>query len=153
MNKLHAVPMDLAEANEFIDNFHRHNKPVTGWRFGVGASDGTALVGVAVLGRTTALKLHSPTTAEVSRCCVLDNAPLGTPSFLYAALWRAWRALGGRRLITYTLASESGASLRGAGAKIVAELPPSDPRNWQNRAGREWQPVVGQAKLLWEWTA
>lgn len=150
---LRPVPVELAEANAFIVNFHRHNKPVTGWRFGVGASDGQRMVGVATCGRPVARRLMDGTTAEVTRCCVLDDAPLGTPSFLYACCWRAWRAMGGRKLITYTLASESGASLRGAGARIVAELPAGQPSAWLNRAGREWQPVVGQAKLRWEWAA
>ena len=88
--------------------------------------------------------------AEVLRCCVRDGAPKGACSFLYACCWRAWRAMGGTRLVTYTLQSESGASLRGAGWKVVAELEPSDPKRWQNRPGREWQPVVGQAKFRWE---
>ena len=143
--------MDLEEARAFIDSFHRHNRAPRGWRFGVGASFDAHLVGVAVLGRTTASKLHAPGTAEVSRCCVIDGAPLGTCSFLYASLWRAWRAIGGRRLITYTLQSEGGASLRGAGATLIAELAPNNPADWLNRPGREWQPVVGQAKFRWEW--
>jgi hypothetical protein len=88
--------------------------------------------------------------AEVVRCCVRDGSPKGTCSFLYAACWRAWRAMGGNRLITYTLQSESGASLRGAGWRVVAQLAPSDPKQWQSRPGREWQPVVGQAKIRWE---
>lgn len=58
--------------------------------------------------------------------------------------------MGGTRLITYTLQSEGGASLRGAGFKVVAELPPGKPEAWQSRPGREWQPVVGQAKFRWE---
>ena len=145
-----AIPVNLAEANLFVENFHRHNSPTVGHRFSVGASDGAELWGVAILGRTTARKLHDPFTAEVTRCCVREGAPLGTCSFLYAALWRAWRALGGRRLVTYTLQSESGANLRGAGFKVVAELPANKPGQWCNRSGREWQPVVGQAKLRWE---
>ncbi len=85
----------------------------------------------------------------MTRCCVIDAAPKGTPSALYGALWRAARALGWRRLITYTLQTESGASLRGAGWKVIAEREASDPARWQSRPGREWQPVVGQAKFLW----
>lgn len=84
------------------------------------------------------------------RCCVRDGSPKGTCSFLYAACWRAWRAMGGNRLITYTLQSESGASLRGAGWRVVAQLEPGDPKQWQSRPGREWQSVVGQAKFRWE---
>ncbi|MGN9796199.1 XF1762 family protein [Streptomyces sp. OZ13] len=36
-------------------------------------------------------------------------------SLLYGAAWRAAKALGYTRLITYTQASETGASLRGTG--------------------------------------
>lgn len=91
-------------------------------------------------------------TAEVLRCCVLSDAPKGTCSFLYATAWRAARALGWRRLITYTLADESGASLRGAGWRTVAELPPRPAhRAWKGPGrDREWQPVFGQQKLRWE---
>ena len=149
---LSAVPMDLREANEFVVNFHRHNRPVPGARFSVGASDGTELWGVAIVGRPVAraLQQQGGGVAEVVRCCVRDGSPKGTCSFLYAACWRAWRAMGGDRLITYTLQSESGASLRGAGWRVVAQLPASDPKKWQSRPGREWQPVVGQAKIRWE---
>lgn len=148
--KLRAVPVDLAEANEFVRNFHRHNKPVVGARFAIGASDGARLVGVAICGRPISRHQQADGgTAEVTRCCVLDNAPLGACSFLYAACWRAWRAMGGNRLITYTLQSETGASLRGAGWRVEHELSGATGRAWQSRAGREWQPVTGQAKLCW----
>ncbi|CAL9417102.1 XF1762 family protein [Streptomyces sp. enrichment culture] len=43
---------------------------------------------------------------------------------LYSAAWRAAKALGYRRLITYTQDGESGASLRGAGWRVVASRPP-----------------------------
>jgi hypothetical protein len=147
-----AVPMTLPEAREFVANYHRHNKPPVGWRFGIGASDGARLVGVAVVSRPVARQLQAqgPDVAEVTRCCVIDDAPLGTCSFLYAACWRAWRAMGGRRLVTYTLQSESGASLRGAGWRVLAELPGATGKAWSNRPGREWQAVTGQAKLRWE---
>lgn len=123
------------EANSFIESFHRHNKPVTGAKFCIGASDGNDLMGVAVTGRPVARLLDDGFTAEVTRCCVRNDAPKGTPSFLYAACWRAWRAMGGTKLITYTLASEGGASLRGAGATMIAQLPGNDPKMWQNRKG------------------
>lgn len=148
---LHAVPVTRSEANEFVANFHRHSRPVYGLRFAVGVSDGAELWGVATLGTPLARLLTDGFTAEVTRCCVRDGAPKGSCSFLYAACWRAWRAIGGRRLVTYTLRSEGGASLRGAGWSVVAELPPrSDAQQWTNRPGREWQGVVGQAKFRWE---
>lgn len=145
-----AVPVGLKEAQEFVANFHRHNSAPVGYLFAVGASDGERLVGVATVGRPVARALDNGCTAEVTRCCVVDDAPKGSCSFLYAKCWQAAKALGWQKLVTYTLQSESGASLRGAGWTVVAEVRPRDPGNWQNRPGREWQPVVGQAKFRWE---
>lgn len=72
---------------------------------------------------------------------------------LYSACWRAWRAMGGKRLITYTLKSESGSSLKGAGWRIVGECKPTE-KGWRKNdrlnLRREWQPVMGQQKLRWE---
>ena len=148
--KLIALPITLREARDFVDNFHRHNKAPIGGLFAVGVSDGNELVGIAIVGRPVARKLDNGHTAEVTRCCVIDNSPKGTCSFLYARCWQAAKALGYTKLITYTLQDESGASLRGAGWKVVAELTANNPSAWQSRPGREWQPVVGQAKLRWE---
>lgn len=145
-----AVPIGLKEAQEFITNFHRHNAAPTGYLFAVGASDGARLVGVATVGRPVARHLDDGSTAEVTRCCVVDEAPKNACSFLYARCWNAARAMGWTKLVTYTLRTESGASLRGAGWRVVAETRARDPGHWQNRPGREWQPVVGQAKFRWE---
>jgi len=145
------VPMSLSEANEFVANFHRHNKPVQGAKFSIGASDGDRLIGVAIVGRPVARRLDDGITAEVTRCCVLDDAPKGTCSFLYSRAWRAWQALGGHRLVTYTLQSESGASLRGAGWRVVGQSGGfAEGKGWTTRPGREWQSVIGQAKFRWE---
>jgi hypothetical protein len=145
------VPMSLKEANNFVLNFHRHNKPVQGAKFAIGASDGEKLIGVAIVGRPVSRHLDNGYTAEVTRCCVLENAPKNACSFLYSKCWRIWCAMGGEKLITYTLQSESGASLRGAGWKIVGKtLGVSDGKGWTNRPGREWQPITGQEKFRWE---
>jgi hypothetical protein len=148
------VPMSLAEANKFVANFHRHNKPVQGAKFSIGASDGECLIGVAIVGRPVSRHLDDGITAEVTRCCVLDDAPKGACSFLYSRGWRAWQAMGGQRLVTYTLQSESGASLRGAGWRVVGQTKGfAEGKGWTTRPGREWQPVIGQAKFRWEVTA
>ena len=146
---VHIVPCKITEAREFVANFHRHNKPPAGGLFAVGASDGENLVGVAIVGRPVARKFDNGQTAEVTRCCVIEGAPKGTPSALYGACWRAAKALGWSKLITYTLQTESGSSMRGAGWKMIAERKANDPKMWQTRIGREWQPVVGQAKFFW----
>ncbi len=145
--------MTRDEANAFVESFHEHNKAVPGYRFAVGASDGVKLVGVVIVSRPVAIPLNDGFTVEVTRLCVPRGIGANVCSFLYGCAWRAWRAMGGRKLITYTLQSESGASLRGAGFKVVAELKPNKPGQWQNRPGRAWQPVVGQAKFRWELSA
>jgi len=149
MSKLIAVPINLKEANEFVSNFHRHNKPVVGAKYSIGCSDGDRLVGTAIVGRPIAIKKDDGVTAEVTRCCVLDDAQKGSCSFLYACCWTAWKAMGGQRMITYTLQSESGASLRGAGWKVLHEVVINKGKGWTNRPGREWQTVSGQQKFCW----
>jgi hypothetical protein len=147
---LTAIPMKLNEAMEFVENFHRHNKAPQGGVFAVGVSDGLQCVGVAIVGRPVSRHLDNGLTLEVTRCCVLDAAPKGSCSFLYSRCWQAAKALGWSKLITYTLQSESGASLRGAGWKVIAELSGNRESGWQTRPGREWQSVVGQSKFRWE---
>lgn len=150
--KLEAVPVELTDANAFVHQYHRHSKPVTGHRFSIGARLGLDLVGVVIVGRPIARLLQDGVTAEVLRVCVLDSAPKGCCSFLYAASWRAWRAMGGQRLITYTLQDESGASLRGAGWKIVGITEAMKGKGWLNRPGRDNQAVYYKPKHRWEMT-
>ena len=146
------IPITLREANDFVEQFHRHNGRTArnGGKFAIGASTGDQLVGVAIVGRPVARLLDDGYTAEVTRCCTNDEAPKGTVSFLYSRCWRIWRIMGGRKVVTYTLKNESGASLRGAGWRTVAEVRPG---GW-NRTGRErdWQPIYGQQKLRWEFS-
>ena len=113
------VPMYIGDAQTFVERHHRHHPPPQGGLFAVGAASGGG-VGVAIVGRPVARLMQDGWTTEVTRLCVLEGYP-NACSMLYAACWRAARALGWRRLITYTLASESGASLRGAGWRLVGE--------------------------------
>ena len=158
MTKLIAVPMSLREANDFVENFHRHNgrtdspKMPGGGKFAVGVSTGDELIGVAIVGRPIARALDDGLTLEVRRTCVIENSQKVANSFLYSRCWQAAKALGYHRLITYTLTSESGASLRGAGWKVVAECTPSH-NGWdrlQLGRMRRWQPIYGQLKIRWE---
>ena len=150
-----AVPVTLREANDFVEQFHRHNGRTSrdGGKFAIGASDGNGMVGVAIVGRPVARLLDDTYTAEVLRTYVKPDAPKNVNSFLYGACWRAWRAMGGRKMVTYTLPTESGASLRAAGMKVVAESR-GHKDGWQSKdREREWQPIYGQMKLRWEVTA
>tara|TARA_R100001126_G_scaffold80814_1_gene49259 strand:+ start:102 stop:560 length:459 start_codon:yes stop_codon:yes gene_type:complete len=149
--KLQVIPISIREANKFVTNFHRHNKPVHGAKFVIGVSYDDKLVGVGILGRPVARRLDDGFTAEVVRSCVHPDAPKNTNSFIYGRLWRIWQQMGGARIVTYTLKSESGSSLLGAGYKITGETGGwKEGKGWTTRPGRDWQPVTGQMKLRWE---
>lgn len=106
-------PVTLREANAFVAQHHRHHAPVTGCRFAIGASDGEKLVGVTIAGRPVSRYLDDGYTLEVTRLCT--DGTKNACSILYAAVWRAARAMGYRKAVTYILESESGVSLRAAG--------------------------------------
>jgi len=150
--KLHAFPISIKDANIVVSQWHRHARPVLSAKFSVGCVCDGELVGVAIAGRPVSRYLDDGLTIEVNRVCTLPEAPKGTCSFLYMACWRIWREMGGLKCITYTLQSESGASLRGAGWVIVAETKPS--KGWarpsMNHLNRVDNPVYAQPKFRWE---
>lgn len=144
------TPLTLKRANAVVDQWHRHNKPVRGCRFCMGAEEAGKLVGVVIVGRPVAKNVDQETTAEITRLCVTPEAPKNACSFLYGAARRAWFTMGGKRLITYTLDSESGASLRGAGwTSQPVKIKHKTGGGWQSR-DREHQPVFDETKLRWD---
>lgn len=140
-------PVTFEEACEFIRKHHSHHDPPQGWKFGCGVNDGERLVGVVTVGRPVARHYQDGWTLEATRCCT--DGTKNAASKLYAAAWRAARALGYRRLITYTLADlEDGTSLRAAGWEVVHKKAgggswdtPSRPRDTTAPEGQ---------KTLWE---
>lgn len=133
--RLHLVPVSLAQANEHVAAWHRHNQPVPGAKFTLGvACDDGVLRGVAIVGRPVARHYDDGQTLEVNR--VATDGTRNANSMLYGAAARAAFALGYRRLITYTRSDESGSSLKAAGWTVLAERParagwsaPSRPRD------------------------
>ena len=98
-----------------MDEHHRHHRPVVGHKFSIAAvSADDAVDGVAIVGRPVARGRDDGWTLEVTHLCVADRRR-DACSFLYAASARAAWALGYQSIGTYTLTSETGASLRGAG--------------------------------------
>lgn len=131
--RLRLVPCSWADAAAFVDAWHRHHRAPVGYKYAIGAARGPELVGVAIVGRPVARHLDDGVTLEVTRTAVKPGA-VNANSLLYGAAWRAAKALGYRRLVTYTQAGESGISLRAAGWESVAQLHPR--RGWDTPARR-----------------
>jgi hypothetical protein len=118
MTTLRLAQCELADANAFVAQVHRHHKPVQGHRFSLGATVDGKLVGVAVVGRPVARLVNSRAVVEVSR--LATDGTKNACSFLYAAAARAARALGYKKIQTYILATEPGTSLKAAGWVVAA---------------------------------
>lgn len=146
------IPITFRAARAFVSEHHRHNKPPRGHKFSIGVcdADGT-LRGVAMVGRPVARHFDDGLTAEVNRTCT-DGCP-NANSALYGAAWRIASAMGYRRLVTYTQANESGASLTAAGWVKVRDLPAR--KGWAEssvalRAMRDPVGSGGVDRALWE---
>jgi|TARA_B100001093_G_C26690945_1_gene954779 hypothetical protein len=146
------VPLTLKEANEFVTTHHRHNKKCQGHRFSIGCIKDNDMVGVAICGRPLSRRLDSQFVLEVLRVCIKDPAPKNACSYLYARAWKIWQSMGGNKILTYTLASESGASMRAVGWDKVSETKPlsKNAKGWETRDNRQTQPVNFQLKFRWE---
>jgi len=130
---LELVPLTQRQARAFVAEHHRHATPPRGDVFRVGLEQAGELVGVAIAGRPVARILDDGRTLEVTRLCLRPGVPNGC-SRLYAACCRAGAALGYRRIVTYTLESEPGSSVRAAGFQLDQELGPRD--HWARGPGR-----------------
>lgn len=105
--------MSLKDANKFVHNHHRHHGIVVGYKFALGLEVEDQMKGVAICSRPVSRHLDDGFTLEVSRVCVID-ADNGC-SKLYSACARAAKEMGYSKIITYTLSSESGISLKASG--------------------------------------
>lgn len=119
--KLH--PISLREANAWVEENHRHHGPARGHKFSISVRDESdEIKGVAIAGRPVARMLDDGAHLEVLRVCT-DGTP-NACSMLYGAVRRAAIAMGylPQNILTYTLASESGGSLRASGWVRDAEV-------------------------------
>ena len=143
---LHIVPCFIQEANEFVRSHHRHHRPVVSALFAVAcANDAGQVIGVAIIGRPVARVLQDGFTAEVTR--LATDGSRNACSILYAASWRAARALGYRKLVTYTLPEEGGASLRASGWKCIGE---AGGGSWSRKDRPRVDMHPTQTKMRWE---
>lgn len=144
---LEVVPITLKEANAFVTQYHRHHKPVTGHKFSIACANvqRDEIVGVAIVGRPVSRHLDNGWTLEVNRLCT--DGTKDACSMLYAAAWRAARAMGYKKLITYILESESGTSLKAAGWKCIGRC---GGLRWTGNRRPEVDLCPAQMKMRWE---
>ena len=143
------APIDHVEVNQFVQQHHRHNAMLRFQQFYLSIRDTKdKLRGVALM-RTP---IASPTGAafvdalEVTRCCT-DGVKNGC-SMLYGACSRIAQALGYKRIITYTLTTESGASLKASGFEIEHTTVPKPHITWNTRPDRHPQLVTGMVDVI-----
>lgn len=134
MSAAELVPLSLAEARRYVAEHHRHNEPPRKHRFSIGLARDGALVGIVTADSPVARAYDDGRTLELTR--LTTDGDRNACSRLYAAACRAAAAMGYRRVITYTLASEPGTSLRASGFRRDAELKQRGPNDWGSRPGR-----------------
>jgi len=144
--KFKAIPITLTDANAFVKKHHRHSIPTRGHKFSVGCELEGVLVGVAICGRPIARLADTGRTLEILR--VATDGTKHANSFLYGLVKRIARQFGFDKIITYTLESESGSSLRAVGAKPESKVRAAE---WSRPSrGRQSQKVYKENKIRWK---
>lgn len=143
--QLELQPISFREACDFIKKYHRHHLPPRFWNFGIAVNDGEKVVGVITVGHPVARMLNDGWTLEVNRCCT--DGTLNACSILYSAAWRATRAMGYKRLITYILQSESGVALKASNWRLVGETKGG---SWNRPSRPRIDKAPTEQKQLWE---
>jgi hypothetical protein len=145
-SSLTITPITLTKANQFVDLHHRHHSPVTGHKFSIAVADETGEIrGVVIVGRPVARNLDDGWTLEVNR--LATDGARNACSMLYSAAWRASKAMGYRKLVTYILSSETGASLRAANWRCVGECGGG---SWSRKSRPRTDPNPTEKKIKWE---
>lgn len=137
--------MTLRAAREYVNANHRHHKAPQGGLFAVGATEGELLVGCAIVGKPVARMLNDGATVEITRLCT--DGTRNACSFLYRVCVRVARAMGYVRVLTYTLGTEGGASLRGAGFEVTRK---TKAESWSRPSRERIDSHPTQEKFRWE---
>lgn len=137
-------PIHLAPAREYVKQYHRHNIPPVGGKFAVACYDDYRLCGVAICGRPVARRIDDGLTLEVYRNCT--DGTRNACSKLYGACLKVAKAMGYRRVITYTLASENGASLRASNFTCEGE---AGKLEWTGSRKRDYYVSPEEKKKRW----
>jgi hypothetical protein len=147
--KLTVSPVTLREARAYCNRHHRHHRAPQGGLFAIACADQSGTMrGVVIVGRPVSRMLQDTWTAEVTR--LATDGTKNVCSLLYSAAWRAARAIGYRRLVTYILSTEPGTSLRAAGWRCVGQ---TSGGTWNRQDRPRVDMHLLQAKFRYEVTA
>ena len=108
-----AVPMELKDAQNYINTYHRHHQAAHRDKFRIAAMEDGKIVGVVQVGRPVSRMLDDGKTLEVLRLCTTGRKDVC--SFLYSRAARIGKEMGYSKIITYILESEPGTSLKASG--------------------------------------
>lgn len=108
-----AVPMELKDAQNYINTYHRHHQAVHRDKFRIAAMEDGKIVGVVQVGRPVSRVLDDGNTLEVLRLC--SDGTKNVCSFLYSKAAKVAKEMGYKKIITYILESEPGTSLKASG--------------------------------------
>ena len=139
-------PIHLKAAREFVARYHRHNIPPVGGKFAISCFDDDHICGVAICGRPIARGLDNGEILEIYRNCTDGTRNACTK--LYGACVRIARNMGYKKIITYTLRSENGASLRAANFMLAGA---AGGINWTGERQRDYYISPPEMKNRWEY--
>ena len=138
------APITFREASEYINRFHRHHRATVGCKFCISVMDDTGQIhGVAVCGRPVSRRYDNGYTLEVNRVC--SDGTRNVCSMLYGACCRIAKEMGYKKVITYTLVSENGASLRASNFTCEGE---AGKPHWTGDRNRG-QDIPAEMKKRW----
>lgn len=141
---LEIKPIHLKPAREFVEKYHRHNIPPVGGKFAVACYEGVRLCGVAIAGRPVSRYSDDGKTLEILRCCT--DGTFNACSKLYGAVCRIGFDMGYERIITYTLESEGGGSLRASGFRFDGQ---AGGKQWTGSRRRDYYISPEEMKCRW----
>lgn len=139
--RVDTCPLKVAKA--FVSEHHRHHKPPLNHRYSLAAYKDAELVGVAIVGRPVARAYDPTEIVEVTRVCT--DGTRNACSKLYGAAAREAKRRGFKKIITYTLETEPGTSLRAVGWEREAKTKggtwycPSRPRTDKHPTCKKWR--------------
>lgn len=143
MNKRQIRPITLKTANDFVNKYHRHHNGTIGCKFAIGLFEDDKIIGAAICGRPVSRYLDYGEICEINRVCTLGDE--NACSMLYGACSRIAKNMGYKKIITYTLKSESGITLKASNFSCDGV---AGGTHWTGKRDRE-QAIPHELKIRW----